>query len=155
MKALTLTQPWATLMALGQKRIETRSWPAGYRGELVIHAAKGFPKWAKEACDEEPFRSALGQWTAKTLPLSEGLCVVRLIGCYRTDEMHKLAFQMGYKPNARELAFGDYSEGRYAWLTEYVRALPYTGPRRGALGLWEWNPQQAAEDALMRGEGLL
>jgi activating signal cointegrator 1 len=48
MKAITLTQPWATLVAIGAKRIETRSWPTNYRGPLAIHAAKGFPKWAKE-----------------------------------------------------------------------------------------------------------
>jgi hypothetical protein len=44
MKALTLTQPWATLVAIGAKTIETRSWPTSYRGPLAIHAAKGYPK---------------------------------------------------------------------------------------------------------------
>jgi hypothetical protein len=41
MKALTLTQPSATLVAPGAKRIETRSWPTSYRGPLAIHAAAG------------------------------------------------------------------------------------------------------------------
>ncbi len=40
MKALTLTQPWASLMALGVKRIETRSWYTSYRGEVVIHSGQ-------------------------------------------------------------------------------------------------------------------
>ena len=31
-KALSLTQPWATLVAMGAKRIETRSWATSYRG---------------------------------------------------------------------------------------------------------------------------
>lgn len=35
MKALSLTQPWATLMAIGAKRIETRSWGAAYRGGVM------------------------------------------------------------------------------------------------------------------------
>jgi len=62
MKALTLTQPWASLMALQSKTIETRSWYTAYRGELVIHAAKGFPKWAKETCEERycPTTALLG-----------------------------------------------------------------------------------------------
>lgn len=38
-KALTLHQPWASLIALGVKTIETRSWKTDYRGPLVIHAA--------------------------------------------------------------------------------------------------------------------
>jgi hypothetical protein len=39
MKTLTLHQPWATLVALGAKQIETRSWAASYRGPL---AAAGY-----------------------------------------------------------------------------------------------------------------
>lgn len=42
-RGLTLTQPWATLVALGEKHYETRSWDTGYRGLVAIHAAKKFP----------------------------------------------------------------------------------------------------------------
>lgn len=45
MKALTLWQPWATLVALGVKTIETRSWSTSYRGPLAIHAAKKAPEY--------------------------------------------------------------------------------------------------------------
>lgn len=48
MKALTLHQPWATLIAVGAKTIETRSWPAPRTliGErFAIHAAKRHPDW--------------------------------------------------------------------------------------------------------------
>lgn len=66
MKALTLTQPWATLVAIGAKRIETRSWRA-YEGQsfrLAIHAAKGFgdlggKRSYLDLCSEEPFKSIL------------------------------------------------------------------------------------------------
>ncbi|MEA4895901.1 MAG: ASCH domain-containing protein [Oscillospiraceae bacterium] len=37
-KALTLHQPWASLLALGLKH-ETRSWATSYRGPIAIHAA--------------------------------------------------------------------------------------------------------------------
>lgn len=40
MKALTIRQPWASLIALGVKTIETRSWPTKYRGPIAIHAGK-------------------------------------------------------------------------------------------------------------------
>jgi ASCH domain len=39
-QALSLHQPWASLVALGVKKIETRSWSTRYRGPLLIHAAK-------------------------------------------------------------------------------------------------------------------
>ena len=59
MKALSITQPWATLIAIGAKTIETRSWSTLYRGDLAIHAAKGFPRYARETLFEEAFRVPL------------------------------------------------------------------------------------------------
>ena len=40
MKAITVLQPWAWLLATGKKRCETRSWKTNYRGEILIHAGK-------------------------------------------------------------------------------------------------------------------
>ena len=44
MKALTLIQPWASLILLGEKKIETRSWKTNYRGEIYIHASLSLSK---------------------------------------------------------------------------------------------------------------
>ena len=64
MKALSLTQPWATLIAVGAKRIETRSWYTAHRGLIAIHAAKGLgpvggKSGLREQCAVEPFCSVL------------------------------------------------------------------------------------------------
>jgi hypothetical protein len=59
MKALSLWQPWATLIALKKKQIETRSWRTTYRGPLAIHAAKSYPQEARDLCSTEPFYSVL------------------------------------------------------------------------------------------------
>ena len=40
MKALSLMEPWAALIAAGVKSIETRSWRTAYRGPLYIHASR-------------------------------------------------------------------------------------------------------------------
>jgi hypothetical protein len=45
MKALTVRQPHAQLIALGVKTIETRSWATKYRGPLLIHAGKAAPNY--------------------------------------------------------------------------------------------------------------
>lgn len=45
-RVLSLHQPWASLVALGVKTIETRSWSTQYRGHLLIHAAKRRPNFA-------------------------------------------------------------------------------------------------------------
>lgn len=44
MKAISLLQPWASLVVMGAKKIETRSWNTKYRGELLIHASAGKTK---------------------------------------------------------------------------------------------------------------
>ena len=51
MKALTILQPWASLIACGAKMIETRSWSTAYRGEIAIHAALADAKMDQEFND--------------------------------------------------------------------------------------------------------
>lgn len=47
MKAISIKQPWASLIAEGVKDIENRSWPTKFRGRVLIHAsAKGVCKRA-------------------------------------------------------------------------------------------------------------
>lgn len=57
MKAITLWQPHASLVAVRAKKIETRSWPTKYRGPLAIHAAQ---KWNDE------LSSMLSLWEFQT-----------------------------------------------------------------------------------------
>jgi hypothetical protein len=53
MKALSLTQPWASLVVAGAKKLETRSWPTYYRGPLLIHAFEGISRvWRFNTCGE-------------------------------------------------------------------------------------------------------
>ena len=132
MKALTLTEPWATLMAYQAKKIETRSWrlPNSIIGqEVAIHAAKGFPRWAKEACDEEPF-TILHTLNVKVTP-GHVICVVKFNGCRMTEDVRE-------QITPQEFAFGDYGEGRWAWFSEFVRKLDTPMPAIGHLGFWEW-----------------
>ena len=78
MKALSITQPWASLVDIKAKRLETRSWRTDYRGPLVICAAKGYPKWAQETYLEKPFLDALSPHfsNARELPTGAALCLV-------------------------------------------------------------------------------
>ena len=128
MKALTLTQPYATAIAMGYKHIETRSWRTSYRGELAIHAAKGFPNWAKEFAGLEMTQGRLG---TSPLPTSAVLCIVTLTDCIRTEDVDPDL------PSV-ERSYGDFTSGRWAWTLENVRVLPEPIAAKGALGLWEW-----------------
>ncbi|MCC6426255.1 MAG: ASCH domain-containing protein [Phycisphaerales bacterium] len=54
MKCISLWQPWATLVSLGEKRVETRSWETKYRGPLAIHAAKKWDRRLEELSVTNP-----------------------------------------------------------------------------------------------------
>jgi hypothetical protein len=125
MKALSLTQPWASLMALGHKHYETRSWWTSHRGTLAIQAAKGFPGWAQEFAAEE---LALGRLTSP-LPRGAIVAIVRVVDVLRTEDAE-------LEVSALERHLGDYSPGRYAWKTELLWALREPIACAGAQGIW-------------------
>lgn len=57
-RALTLHQPWASLIAVGAKTIETRSWSTKHRGRLLIHAGVAWEPWTddKQALAQHLFK---------------------------------------------------------------------------------------------------
>lgn len=145
MYAITLTQPWATLVAIGAKRFETRSWGTHHRGPLAIHAGAGLADYTKrelvELCQAAPFADALaagGYQGFADLPRGAIVAVGQLRSCIHLEDY---LLPPGGAP--RERIFGNYAPGRYAWILEHVRALPEPIPARGALGLWTWAPASA------------
>lgn len=134
MKAVSLWNPWALLVALGAKTFETRSWATNYRGPLVIHAAKYFTDEEKMYCLRPHFRECLKQGgynTLSSLPLGAALAVVDLVDCVPTSRIKDAL-------SDRERAFGNYAPGRWAWKLTNVRMLAEPLPYRGAQGLWQW-----------------
>ncbi len=139
MKMLSLWEPWATLMAIGAKRIETRSWSTPYRGWLAIQASKGGLSKINlgETLQEPAFAAALG-----SEPLSPGciVAVVKLIDCCPMEDRGCLPGVFSDYPdllNAQEVAFGDFAEGRWAWVTEELFRLPEPISYRAKQGLFD------------------
>jgi activating signal cointegrator 1 len=148
MKALTLTQPWATLVAIGAKRVETRSWSTSYRGPLAIHAAKALPwSWSEFNPTREPaFAEALGDLAPLNNYGSPDLaCLPRGVVVATCDliDVVQIDAYLRVQLSEAELAFGDYSDGRLAWLLANVKQLDEPVPAKGRLGLWEWEPIRA------------
>lgn len=136
MKVITIRQPWATLIALGEKKFETRSWRTKYRGKLGIHAGKNIDK---AACRQEPIRSVLAKhgYTDKNLPTGVILATCKLSNCIKVaNELVMTAYFNNGEDN--EYYFGDYSEGRYAWELQDVQALENPIYAKGQLSLWEY-----------------
>jgi hypothetical protein len=138
MKVISIIQPWATLIALGEKKFETRSWATKYRGELGIHASK---KVDKDICLNEPFKSVLAKhgYTTDNLPTGAIIAISTLSDCLEvTAEDYKRAELANCKHvvTGKEYEFGLYEEGRYAWeLTDVKRIEPI--PAKGQLRMWE------------------
>lgn len=126
MKAITLWQPWASLMPPEIKRIETRSWATSYRGPLAIHAGK------KVVYDDGLLSLLNCTWR---LPRSVVLCVVNLIEIIPTETIRDSLTDV-------ERACGDYSDGRYAWRTKMIKVFEKPIPCVGHQGLWNWEPPE-------------
>lgn len=111
MKALSLWQPWASLVAVGAKTIETRHWPPARAllGErIAIHAAKTTSHLDLARFDAR-FAGALERYRHTGLPLGAIVATVRLVGVEQiTPDLCRVL-------SGDELAFGNYSTGRYAW----------------------------------------
>lgn len=58
MKALSIIQPWASLIATGIKDIENRTWRTSYRGEFLIHASGKHLKLGWAALTPEQYKAA-------------------------------------------------------------------------------------------------
>lgn len=151
MRALTLTQPWATLVAIGAKKIETRSWATSYRGPIAIHAAQGLgPVGGRQGLFDlvtsQPFADVLlaaGVRREEQIARGAIVAVAELVDCVPTISVLNGSHPGFGKPDSNwpltdeERAFGDYAIGRYAWLLANVRRLATPIPYRGALGLWQ------------------
>lgn len=147
MKLISLWEPWATLMAIGAKRIESRSWSTPYRGWLAIQASKaGLSKRDLADCLEEPaFKLAL---SGETLSPGCIVAVVRLVDCSPMEEIGCLPGVFKDYPELltpQEVAFGDFSPGRWAWVTEDLFRLPIPIHFRAKQGMNDIHPDMIAE----------
>lgn len=132
MKALTIWQPYASLIAVGAKKYETRSWRTDYRGLIAIHAALRPMGWIIEHTDEAVLQIAariFGTEAMMDLPNGKIVAFGRLTDCLlMTPELIE-----GQTP--QEIALGDWTSGRYAWRIEDVEAVEPIDIK-GKQGLW-------------------
>jgi hypothetical protein len=132
-KALTIWQPWATLIAIGAKQYETRNWRTDYRGPLAVHAAR--TKKAKWLFWEQPYYDILidaSYDSFKWLPCGKIVAICQLADIIKAQDIEP-------DLTKQELVLGDFTSGRYAWRLEDMRMLKSPIPARGRQGLWMWD----------------
>ena len=129
MKVLSLTEPYATLIKIGKKKIETRSWKTNYRGELYIHASS--TAISKQDRNNSELMSLVN---SDQMNYGNIICRCELVDCIEmTDE-----FIEKVKQNEIEYITGLYENGRYAWILEDITILDKPIRAKGHLGIWNY-----------------
>ncbi len=119
LRALTVRQPWAGLLAAGVKPVENRTWRTSARGELWLHAGAGadpIAEWMYGHLIHAENTAGAQIWArGAVIALAELTGVHRDTGCCepwgQPDQWH--------------------------WEIRPVRVLAVPVPARGALGIWQ------------------
>lgn len=162
--AISLWQPWATLIGLREKRIETRGWYTDKRGWIAIHAAK-----TKRGMDELPgdcdgkhedgwtygyigerdggwmYQAIYRRDDARLVPLTNlddyeehPLSLGAIVAVARLVACEKMTPELIRLVPQPERSYGLYEPGRYMWMLEDAKMLPEPVPCRGSQGWFEW-----------------
>jgi hypothetical protein len=132
MKALTLWQPWATLVAIGKKGLETRHWRTHYRGTLAIHSAKKPLYKTRDMhptlftdCEDVP----IDDWPLGCVIATVDLVDVKLITPDSNRFISMLEYHLGN--------FNVENERRYMWVLRNPKQITPV-PTPGRQRLWNW-----------------
>jgi hypothetical protein len=117
LKALTVKQPWASVIATGAKSVENRTWPTKYRGRLAIHAGQSDDRGALAV---DILWNAVEADLGKPTIRGAILAVAELTDCHRCDG--------SCSPWAEP--------GAWHWGLTNIRGLPEPVPCKGRLSLW-------------------
>lgn len=130
MLALTIKQPWASLIVHHGKDIENRTWPTKIRDRIAIHSSKRMEFVEQEAA------SCLALEITGKIPFTrehELGAIIGLADIVDCVESHPSPWFCG----------------PYGFVLARVHPLPKPVPCRGALGFWQVPPEIAREARLL------
>ena len=124
MKALTIKEPWATLIIEGYKEYEFRSWKTNYRGKILIHAGKSLEKNQEKKFKEYNLKYSCGEIIGEA----------DLVDCIKVTEKFD-EYLKGINP----IVYGNSGHvENYAWKLENIKKYDKKIPAKGQLGLWNY-----------------
>ncbi len=147
-KCISLWQPWASLVVLGHKKIETRGYNTKHRGPLLIHATQNRNVLRSYTVEQQVAQEAYWKYktglSADKLPFGAIIGCVNVVGSAQAEYYKNIAncvpLSKGGKIDEeewkREMAFGDYSAGRYGWLLSDPLVFKDPIPAKGMQGFW-------------------
>lgn len=152
MRALSLWEPWASLVASGIKTLETRPRPiaGAYRGPVAIQASKHWTRAEREAWDRFSATfggrfprledmAVLGQPLVPRT-LGKVLAVVDLVDVWKFSGPHDIRGLLG-----SEVLTGDVQVGRWGLHLASVRKLVRPVQLKGKQGLWNLTLDESRE----------
>ncbi|MGB6296551.1 MAG: DNA N-6-adenine-methyltransferase [Rivularia sp. (in: cyanobacteria)] len=130
LKAISLWQPWASLIPLGLKHYETRSWKTKYRGKLLICSTAKSTKtqhlhYLKICNDIE-----LPEWNETNFPHGCAIAVCDLVDCI------EITPEFIAQQSQTEILCGNWQVGRYAWKLENIQPIAESFAVKGKQGLF-------------------
>lgn len=128
MKALTISQPFASLIADGEKLVENRTWETRYRGRLAIHAGKGLQYLTRAEAEDYP-RGCV-------------VAIAELFACMPLESMRQISRSQSIQRSSLtigEVLDHEHTEGPWCWILRDVRKLDQPIPCTGAQSIWNWD----------------
>ena len=157
MKAISLHQPWASLIVHGYKTIETRSWapPKTLIGErIAIHAARKTVSIKDIPEVWQPLVRMYKNFGQPGVPQGAVVATARLVDAWQVRDTSKnmgIVHPDGYpqvfgdstlesqRRSCKADPYGDFSVGRWLWFLEDVELVDPPVPVRGHQGFWNWD----------------
>jgi len=132
MKALTIRQPWASFIALGEKDIENRNWPTRFRGRVAIHASARLTDSEVDAafaiCNHRHPNIQLSvlRERVQRMPLGSILGTVDIVDCVTASD-------------------SPWFFGTYGFVLKDAKLVQQPIPCKGALSFWTVPDEIAAQ----------
>ena len=159
MYAITLHQPWASLIGMNLKAVETRSWPAPARlvgQRIAVHAGKRLVRQPGDAIEQE-LRAQWGEDWREIIPTGAVLATAVLAGMTQVEHIdlqegcavHDPGTEVGCAVGAGRTSvdpWGDFSAGRWLWFLDDVEVLLEPVPAVGRRSFWRWVGDAASLD---------
>ena len=150
MKAVTLYQPWASLIAEGIKTIETRSWRPNESliGErIAIHAGLKRIKYMEMGSDLWRAGQSISDGMIQTLPYGKIVATAILDRVARVQivDLEQGIVRCGHSPVASDMElfnidpWGDFSPGRWLWILKDVQKIDPPVEAQGHMSFWNWD----------------
>lgn len=133
MKALTISQPYASLIADGEKWVENRTWECLYTGQLLIHAGKGSQYLSKAELKAYPTGCIVATCWMR--------CCVHVPTLRDRITWATFVPYKGMSPEqCHAVASHEHTEGPFGFVLTDVVKLASPIPATGMQGLW--NPSK-------------